>query len=99
MVSIPAPPPQREARELLELVLAAASLDLPVEVVFENNAASLLSGPAAGAWLQLAEQGLASLFVVSTDDSDPFDSLAPGVTGLAAAELPLRFAQRTWIRA
>lgn len=99
LVLIPAPPPPREAREVLELILTAAGLDLPVEVVFENSAAELLAGPGAAAWRQLTEQGLAHLFVVVTTGFDAIPGLPAGVVRLAEAQWPRRFAHHTWIRA
>jgi hypothetical protein len=61
---------QFEARDCLELVLAAASLDLDLVVWFEGAGLSLLEGPEARGWLQLLDHGLARL-VVARDQFRP----------------------------
>lgn len=64
LVTIPARPADGDARELLELILAAASLELPLLVVFSGGGTRLLTGASAPAWRQLAEQGLVELAVL-----------------------------------
>lgn len=54
-----------EAREYLELVLAGASLELDLIVLFESDGLALLAGGRARPWRQLIEHGLARM--VTTD--------------------------------
>lgn len=60
VAALPAP---SDRRELLELVLAAASVDLRLEVVLLGSACRLLSGADAAGWRQLVEMGLAELWI------------------------------------
>lgn len=62
-ITVAALPEPSDRRELLELVLAAASLDLCFEVVLLGSACRLLSGPDAAAWCQLVEMDLAELWI------------------------------------
>ncbi len=64
-VALPACP--RWQRELLELVLAGASLDLPLSVCFEGPGLVRLRGQTASAWAQLADQGLAAMLACPHD--------------------------------
>lgn len=64
LVTVAKRPPKKEASELLELILAAACLDLPVLVVLCGDGVGLIEGASAAAWLQLVEQGLAELAVL-----------------------------------
>ena len=73
------------ARELLELILAAASLDLSLTVLCSGSARAMLEGPGAGRWRQLVEQDLAVLIWAATDE-DPGASPA-GLPCLAGAAL------------
>lgn len=65
LVTIAERPPDNEASELLELILAGASLDLPLLVVLCGDGVGLIEGASAAAWLQLVEQGLADLAVLN----------------------------------
>ena len=52
-------PDPDDRRELLELVLAAASLEVPVKVLLSGNAIDLFCLPSTAAWQQLIDQDLA----------------------------------------
>ncbi len=84
-------PPEDERRELLELVLAAASLDLPLEVLLIGSAGSLLSGADAAGWLQLLEHDLAEIRVAAgvSGAAEPAlkDDLPSGVEWLGPEDL------------
>ena len=60
LIRIDALPDPSDQRDLLELVLAAASLDLQVTVLLTGEGVELLS---TQAWRQLHEQDLASVAV------------------------------------
>ena len=77
--------PEQEARELLELILAAASLDLSLTVLCSGSARAMLEGSGAGRWRQLIEQDLAILLWAATDE-DPGVSPA-GLPRLAGPAL------------
>ncbi len=55
-------PDAREAKELLEFVLAGASLELDIDVLLEGRAVAFLGDEAAGQWQQLLDHGLARLW-------------------------------------
>lgn len=57
----------REWRERLELVLAAASLDLDVIVAFEGDALANLTGEDLRGWGQLRDHGLARMVTTGRD--------------------------------
>jgi len=51
-----------QAREVLELVLAGASLDIDLAVVFEGPGCGFLAEPWARGWQQLVDFDLARLY-------------------------------------
>lgn len=55
-------PNEREARELLEVVLAGASLNLDLDVLFQGAAAAFLEDEAAAQWRQLLDHDLARIW-------------------------------------
>ena len=63
-------PEQQDARELLELVLAGASLGLELDVVFEEMAVAFLESESARPWRQLLDHDLARLWYCG----DPVES-------------------------
>lgn len=73
-------PKPGDGPELLELILAAASLDLALTVVLRGNAVELFTSPETTAWRQLNEHGLATVCVVD----EPADTapLPPGLERL-----------------
>lgn len=75
-------PTPNDRRELLELVLAAASLDLRVQVVLRGDAGQLLAPGADSGWWQLLDEGLAEVLVECSPDD---------AAGLPAGALPVRF--------
>lgn len=82
--------------ELLELVLAAASLELPVTVLLTSDAVALLTSPASLAWRQLIEQDLADVAVAG----DVQGAAVPtGVAVLSADQKAKLVGESTVIRA
>lgn len=63
-------PEVSHADELLELVLAGASLDVDLVVVFEGPAVAHLQKPHVQRWRQLTDFGLAPLYCLTGPDSD-----------------------------
>jgi hypothetical protein len=59
-----------ESRELLELVLAAASLELDVVVCFEAEALSMLAGEQGAGWFQLRDHELARMVTTAADPAE-----------------------------
>lgn len=55
-------PNEQDARELLEVALAGASLDIDLDVLLEGVAVSFLEGESAGPWRQLLDHGLARVW-------------------------------------
>lgn len=97
LFTIPARPADGDARELLELILAATSLELPLMVVFSGDGTRLLTGAGAPAWLQLAEQGLADLAVL--EDGSRLAGLPDSVRRLDTAGLEAARSARVEIQA
>ncbi len=56
-------PQPLEARELMEVALAGASLDIDLAVLFEDAALAFLMTPAAAGWRQLHDFDLAPVCV------------------------------------
>ncbi len=79
-------PTAADGRELLELVLAAASLDLDVVVLLCGSAAGLLAGAEHAGWRQLVEQDLAHV-CVSAGSGDLDVALPDRVETLSATEV------------
>lgn len=102
-VVVAALPEPSDRRELLELILAAASLDLRLEVVLLGSACRLLSGADAAGWRQLVEMGLAELWI--EDDAwarahgDQDAGLPGGVRRLASGSRSLLPAADVMIQA
>lgn len=63
VIEIDGLPEPADRSELLELILAAASLEVPVSVLLKTNAVELLTLPSTRAWRQLIDQGLADVGV------------------------------------
>lgn len=63
------PADARDRREVLELVLSAGALDLPVDPVFRGAGRVHLDGVDAGAWRQWTDYGFGRLY--SLGDADP----------------------------
>ncbi|NDY96731.1 hypothetical protein [Wenzhouxiangella limi] len=61
-------PEPADRPELLELILAAASLEMAFSVLLRGNAAELLTLPSTRAWRQLIDQGLADVGVPGPTD-------------------------------
>jgi len=82
-------PSADEARDVLELVLAAASLDLQVQVLLQAPALALVWPRMAPAWQQLIDHGLADILLRPPPDWR--GAAPPGVRVLSAecvSELP-----------
>lgn len=84
-VVVEACPDPAESVEVLELILAAASLELSLTVVLCGDAADLLSAPETRSWQQLIEHDLAEVFVSGETGADR--PLPPGAKRLSRAEL------------
>jgi len=70
-------PTESEAREVLELALAGASLDVDLVVVFEGPGCGFLAPPWARGWRQLVDFDLARLYYLEDDElMEAHDSLA-----------------------
>lgn len=80
-----------EAREYLELVLAGASLELDLVVLFESDGLGLLAEERARPWGQLVDHGLARLV---TDSANP---LSPLLEPVDTATIEFWRATRNWI--
>lgn len=77
IVRVAIAPTATDAREVLELVLAGASLDIDLAVVFEGPGLGFLSPPWVRGWRQLVDFELATLYYRSGNDSvDPSSGLA-----------------------
>ncbi len=79
-------PTAADGRELLELVLAAASLDLDVVVLLCGSAAGLLTGAEHAGWRQLVEQDLARV-CVGAGSGDLDVALPDAVETLSSTEV------------
>lgn len=75
-------PADPDSREMLELVLAAATLDCRVVVVFRASGAGHLEPGQFDPWRQLVDFSLAELYVDSADAP----ALAPGGVGTMDAD-------------
>jgi len=69
LIRITSPPAEPDSREMLELVLAGASLDVPLVVVFAGDGRRHLDEAAFAAWRQLVDFGLAK--VVAEGEAGP----------------------------
>lgn len=88
--------PEQGARELLELILAAASLDIPVTVLCSGPARMMLEGAGAGRWRQLFEQDLATVLWAATEaDAGPGPADLPRL-GMAEVEALRAGKVRLW---
>ena len=79
-------PHPADRRELLELVLAAASLDLDVQVWLLGRAWHLLGGDGEPGWRQLLAEGLAEVWVDGSIAR--LAELPPGVRAVDPASPP-----------
>lgn len=89
-------PEPADRSELLELILAAASLEVPVSVLLRGNAAELLTLPSTRAWRQLIDQGLADVGVPGPPAGP---ALPPGVAIWNERQLAKLVGEATVIRA
>ena len=80
-------PGDPDSREALELVLAAAALEVPAKVLFFGPGTAHLQPDHAPAWQQLIDHGLAGVFYAEGDW--PAASAPPRLAAVAldAAEL------------
>ncbi len=69
-----APASRRQAAEVIEWLLAAASMELDLRVLFSGGGIAHLDGDGARAWRQFTDFGLVELYVHSRDGRAP-----PGV--------------------
>ncbi|MFP4207227.1 MAG: hypothetical protein ACLFSC_01120 [Wenzhouxiangella sp.] len=65
LIEIQALPDPVDQRELLELVLAAASLELSITVLLGRDAVDLFQGAAGAGWRQLLDHDLARVGVIA----------------------------------
>lgn len=83
VVCIRSAPVEPDSREMLELVLAGASLDIELVVVFSGPGSEHLVGEAFGPWRQLVDFDLARLLVRPGGASTP----PPGVREVTDADI------------
>lgn len=86
LIRITSAPAEPDSRELLELVLAGASLDVPIVVVFAGDGRRHLDEAAFAAWRQLVDFGLAR--IVAEDGADS-GGLPEGVEVMARGQLEI----------
>lgn len=79
-------PVEAERRDLLEIILAAASLDLELELLLLPAALGLLWPSMNPGWRQLLDHDLARIIQVCPPDF--VGTLPPGVRTLSAEQLP-----------
>jgi hypothetical protein len=70
LLRISTAPESGHADELLELVLAGASLDVDLVVIFEGPAVAHLQKPHVQRWRQLTDFGLVPLYCLTVPNSD-----------------------------
>jgi hypothetical protein len=63
LIEVAGLPDPGDRRELLELILAAASLEVPVNLLLSGNAVDLFCLQSTPAWQQLIDQDLAEVGV------------------------------------
>lgn len=85
LITISATPDRADGREMLELVLAGASLDLAIDVVFCGPGAGYLYGEPARPWRQLTDHRLAGLWYRRDEVATVPD--LPGARALEPREL------------
>ncbi|MEE4638452.1 MAG: hypothetical protein V2J42_06905 [Wenzhouxiangella sp.] len=71
LIEVAGLPDHADRRELLELILAAASLEVPISLLLRGNAIELVSLSSTQGWRQLIDQGLADVGVPG-----PWDGMA-----------------------
>ncbi len=72
VIIVTAAPSEADSREILELVLAGASLELPLAVIFRDRGCGQLVGEFARGWRQLVDFDLASLYyTLCAEDFEP----------------------------
>lgn len=79
-------PPASDRRELLELILAAASLNLRLQVMLLGSAQELLTRSEDSAWRQLLDHDLAEVLIDRSGDDA--DDLPAGARPLDVGSLP-----------
>lgn len=95
LIEVDGLPDPTDRGELLELILAAATLELPVTVLLIGCAAELLSSSSNRAWRQLIDQGLTRVCVFAP----PAQAFLPdGVMVLSEHQRAKLVAQSTVIR-
>lgn len=82
-----APDGPRQAEEAIEWLLAAASLDLDVNVLFSADGLAHLRGDFARGWRQFIDFGLAGLYAETGRAAGPLDLDARRVAPVDAARL------------
>ncbi|TVQ36025.1 MAG: hypothetical protein EA370_08670 [Wenzhouxiangella sp.] len=93
LLEIEAAPDGYSERELLEMALAAASMDLDLALLFTGPGLGHLVGEAARGWRQLVDHELARLYCRPGSETEI--SIMPGVTVLDLdAEAGLRSGRR-----
>lgn len=60
-------PPEQDRHELLELVLAAASLDIQIQLVLKDEAFGLMWPSVDKGWKQVLDLGLAEVLLLPPD--------------------------------
>ncbi len=75
----------RDATEMLEIVLAGASLEIDLDVLFEAEAVAFLGAKPARKWRQLVDHGLATIWYVG--DVDAVDGLQLAARPLDAKQI------------
>lgn len=67
LLHIRSAPAESERRELLELVLAAVALEIPVAVLFSGAGNGWLDAPFAATWRQLTDYQLAPVYCIQME--------------------------------
>ncbi|HMA98182.1 MAG TPA: hypothetical protein VKO38_01865 [Wenzhouxiangella sp.] len=94
LIQIDVLPADRDRQELLELVLAAATLDAPASILVTGEAVSLFDSGSDASWRQLIEQGLIDVL----SDAADRQSLPSGVQPLDHCSREKLVQQSTVIR-
>lgn len=71
LVVVRSAPAEPNSQEMLELVLAGASLDISLNVVFAGAGRGHLSGQDAAPWRQLIDFGMAGFWCLEGDGPAP----------------------------
>ena len=84
-----------QAQELLEVVLAGASLELELDVLFEDQAVAFLDEDAAVQWQQLLDHNLARVWFCG--DRNEFSSQQVSARPIGRADRNRLLSERTLI--